>query len=109
MRPVRVTLVALGASAPIPLDHYRSPFSVSVNVLVSGTLTYSVEHTYDDVFSPGFNIASAQWLSPTALASKGVSAEGSYTAPVVAIRLNVTAFTSGSASMTVIQAGNPGR
>jgi hypothetical protein len=77
--------------------------------MLLGNLTYSVEHTYDNVFSPGFDVASAQWLSPTALASKGASAEGSYTAPVVAVRLNVTAYVSGSATMTVIQAGNPGR
>jgi len=82
---------------------------VSINVVVFGSLTYSVEHTYDDVFSPGFDVASAQWIAPTALALKTQSAEGSYTAPVVAVRLNITAYTSGSAAMTVIQAGNPGR
>lgn len=109
MRPVRVQLRSVDVTAPIPLDHYRSPFSVSINVMLLGNLTYSVEHTYDNVFSPGFDVASAQWLSPTALASKGASAEGSYTAPVVAVRLNVTAYVSGSATMTVIQAGNPGR
>jgi hypothetical protein len=110
MRPIRVTVGALGASAPIPLDTYRGPFNVGVGVAVAAgsTLTYTVEHTFDDIYAPTFNAATAVWYSNTGLSAKTASDNGNYAFPVMAVRLNVTAYTSGSATMTVLQAGSPG-
>lgn len=110
MRPVRVTVGALGASSPIPLDHYRDPFSVGIGCVISAgaTLTYTVEHTFDDVFSSTFNPATATWFPNASLATKSTSSDGNYSTPVTAVRINVTAYTSGSVTMTVIQAGMPG-
>lgn len=111
MRPVTVTVSSQAASQPIPLDHYQGPFNVGVGVALSAgaTLTYSVEHTFDDVWAAGFNPATAVWFSNSGLAAKTTSLDGNYAFPVTAVRLNVTAYTSGNATMTVIQAGMPGR
>lgn len=111
MRPIRITVASQAASAPIPLDHYQGPFNVGIAVVVSAgaTLTYSVEHTFDDVFAPGFSAASATWFPNSGLASKATTLDGNYAFPIMAVRLNVTAYTSGNATMTVIQAGMPGR
>lgn len=111
MRPVRVTVYSQTASQPIPLDVNQSPFSVGVGVALSAgaTLTYSVEHTFDDVWAAGFNPSTAVWFSNSGLAAKTTSLDGNYAFPVTAVRLNVTAYTSGNATMTVIQAGMPGR
>jgi len=110
MRPIRVTVSSQTASAPIPMDSYRGPFNVGVGVVISagGSLTYTVQHTFDDVFAKDFTPATATWFSNVSLSSKTTSSDGNYSFPVTAIRLNVVAWASGSATMTLIQAGMPG-
>jgi uncharacterized PurR-regulated membrane protein YhhQ (DUF165 family) len=108
MRPVRVTLTAAGVSAPIILDTYRNPFSVGVGVTKSGDILYSVELTYDDVFSGTFNPATASWFILSGFpVGTAASANGTISSPVTAVRINVASIT-GSVVMTVIQAGMPG-
>lgn len=107
MRPIRVTVGAVAASAPIPLDNYSGPFNVGIGVALSAgaSLTFTVEHTFDDVFAAGFNPATATWFSNTGMSAKTASTDGNYAFPVMAVRLNVTARVGGTATMTVIQAG----
>ena len=100
MRPQVITKSSSGTTAWIPVDYKQSPFNVGFGVVVSGTLTYDIEHTFDDVFD--------STVTPTAfkhatVVSQTTNKDGSYTAPVRAIRLNVTAFTSGSATLTLLQ------
>lgn len=111
MRPIRVTVGSQAASSVIPLDTYKDPFNVSIGVALSAgaTLTYSVQHTFDDVNDPAFDPTTATWFSNSGLSAKTTSLDGNYAFPVTAIRLNVSAYTSGTAQMTVIQAGMPGR
>ena len=52
-----------------------------------------------------FDPATAKWYTHATLVNKTASGEGNYAFPVSAIRLNVTAYTSGSATMNVLQAG----
>jgi hypothetical protein len=117
MRPIRLSVSgAAGKTAPVILDTYRAPFSVGVNVALTGsgppTCTYTVEYTYDDVFSSTYDpdAASAQWITASAFSpSKNASAEGTLTSPVTAVRLNASALSAGGTlAMTVIQAGMPG-
>lgn len=111
MRPVRVKVAAQETSKPIPLDVNNNPFNVGVGVTVEGgsTLTYSVQHTFDDVWAPEFDPSTASWFTNSGLGAKATSLDGNYAFPVTAVRLNVTAFTSGSATLTLVQAGMPGR
>jgi hypothetical protein len=92
------------SSNPIPLDLSQSSFSVTLAVDVSagGTLTYFVEQTFDDVFSPTFNPTTATWVTAFTASADQV---GSLTAPATAVRLRVSAYTSGTATLTVIQSG----
>lgn len=107
MRPIRVSVGSATTSQVIPLDQYISPFNVSIGVALSAgaNLTYKVQHTFDDVFSPTFNPATATWYDHATLAAKIASSDGNYAFPVSAIRLNVTPYTSGTATMNVLQAG----
>ena len=107
MRPIRVTVGAQTASAPIPLNNYSDPFNVGIGVALSAgaSLTFTVEHTFDDVFAAGFNPATATWFSNTGITAKTASTDGNYAFPVTAVRLNVTTYASGTATMTVIQSG----
>lgn len=109
MRPIRVTVSSATVSNVIPLDQYISPFNLGLGVSLSAgaSLTYTVQHTFDDVFSPTFDPATANWFSHATMVNKTTSFDGNYAYPVTAIRLNVTVYTSGSATMTVVQAGIP--
>jgi len=111
MRPIRVTVGSQTVSSPIPMDTYQDPFNVSIGVALSAgaSLTYTVQHTFDDVFAANFDPSTAVWYSNASLATKTTSSDGNYISPVTAVRLNVTVYSSGSATMTVIQAGMPGR
>jgi hypothetical protein len=106
-RPTRQTATAAGALPPVILNNLAvSPFNVGVGVVLSAgaSLTYTVEHTFDDVFAPTFNPATATWFPNSGLTAQTTSKDGNYTAPVAAVRLNVTAFTSGTATLVLIQA-----
>ena len=83
----------------IPLDDNQAAFSATVAVAVSGTLTYSVEFTLDNVQDP----AVTPVAFPIGLVGETTSNSTYLRSPVKAIRLNVTAFTSGSATIGVRQ------
>ena len=103
-RPIKVGVNAVASSNAIPLDLSLTPFSVALaaDVSAGGTLTYFVEQTFDDVFSPTFNPANATWFTVfTASADQA----GSLTAPATAVRLRVSAYTSGTVTLTIIQSG----
>jgi len=103
----RVTVGSQTTSVPIPLSTYADPFNVGLGVKLSAgaSLTYTVEHTFDDVQSPSFSPATAVWYSNSTIVSKTTNQDGNYAFPVTAIRLNVTVWTSGTATLTAIQAG----
>lgn len=106
-RPVRQTAVAAGALPPVILNQMgTSPFNIGMGVALSpgAVMTYTVEHTMDDVFAPTFDPATATWYPNAGMTAQTVSKDGNYAYPVMAVRLNVTAFTSGSAVFTTIQA-----
>jgi hypothetical protein len=107
MRPVSTTVTGEGVSAPIPLDNYISPFNVGFGVVISGLPTYSVQHTFDDVFSSSFNPATATWFTHPTIVNQTTNADGNYAFPVVAVRLSVSAVGEGGGSATfkLIQAG----
>lgn len=79
----------------IPLDDNQAAFSATVAVAVSGTLTYTVEFTLDNVQDP----AVTPVAFPIGLVGETTSNTTFIKSPVKAIRLNVTAFTSGSATI----------
>lgn len=107
MRPIRKTISAVASSDAAPLDHYISPFNATAAVLVSGSLTYTVEYTHDDVFAPDFDSATANWTPIAGLSGQTASADENIAFPVAAVRLRVSAYTSGSATLTLTQAGGP--
>lgn len=103
MRPTSVTVTSTTPSAWIPLDIYQTPFNVGFGVVKgnTGTVTYKVEHTFDDVFDPT--------VTPTAFdhatfTGKTASADGNYAFPVRAIRLNAGTVTGDvTCTLTILQ------
>ena len=106
--PSRVTVSSATASQVIPMNTYAVPFNVGIGCDVSagGSLTYTVQHTFDDVQSPSFNPSTATWFSNSTLVAQTTDKDGNYAYPVTGIRLLVTVWTSGSVTMTVIQTGH---
>jgi hypothetical protein len=96
-------LGSVTAGTPIPMNyHDYLPISIQL-VVVSGTNTSSVEFTLDPILDPTYT-GTATWTafgSPFSGATTSVS--GVVTNPVVAIRHNMTAWTSGSAYIKVLQ------
>ena len=101
MRPKKVTVTGVAASNWLPVDYKQDPMNLGVGcVVVSGTATYSVEYTFDDVFDTT--------VTPVAFALSTITAattskDGVINTPVRAIRLNVTGGASPVVSMTMIQ------
>lgn len=104
MRPIVLAVTGVSTSSVAPMNIHTSPFNVGFGVVVSGTITYTVQHTFDDVWSPTFNPATANWFDHPTVAAQTAKADGNYAFPVNAIRLKTTAG-SGTATMTLIQAG----
>ena len=101
MRPTSITVSSAASSAWIPLDYKQNPFNVGFGVVIpSGTLTYKIEHTFDDVYDPSVTPVS---FDHSSVSGKSTNADGNYAFPVRAIRLTVTSYTSGSVTLTVLQ------
>lgn len=97
MRPQVVGITGTGSTAGIVTDHYISPYNIGFCVVVSGTVNYTVQHTFD-----GTN-----WFNHPDVAAQTANADGNYAFPVLQVRLTVNSG-SGTATLTMIQAGQVG-
>ena len=105
MRPVKVSAVGpSGASEPITVDWNLNPFQVGFGCVVSGTIGFSVQHTFDDVQDPTTSTLWT-WFNHPAVSVTAASVDGNYAFPVRAIRVKANSGT-GSVDVTLIQAGN---
>lgn len=111
-----VTASASGATSPVAIDLARSRCGVSLIVTISGTLTVDVQVTGDDVgvgtplgnqfnyvISSNYNASTGHWNKHDTLQGLTASANGNLALPVTAVRLNVTAYTSGTATLAVVE------
>ena len=104
MRGITVTVTNTGTSNVVPLDQYISPFNIGLGcVVVSGSPTFTVQHTFDNVLDPEFSASTATWFNHSDIASQTSNIDGNYAFPVSGIRLNVTG--TGVVQMKAIQAG----
>ena len=99
MRPQVISITGTGTTAWIPLDYKQNPFNIGLGIVVNGTITYDIEHTFDNVF--------AQDTTPTAFKHSSLTAQttnkdGNYAFPIRAIRINNTAGT-GTTTLTILQ------
>ena len=107
MRPF--TTAALGSATigvPVQIDYPQQTFNVGLSLnVVSGTNTSSVQFSLDDPnaeYATDYN-TNATWHDVVGLAAKTADTAVALTVPCRAVRLNMTAFTSGTASLTVVQ------
>ena len=86
-------------------NNATTPQNTGIQVVVSGTINYTVEYTYTDPNT----LASGSWPQVFSLAtmlSQTATLDGTITTPVWGVRLTQNSFTNpGSATMTVLQSG----
>jgi len=99
MRPQVMKKSGTGTSAWIPLDYKQNPFNVGLGCVVNGTITYTIEHTFDDVFDSTITPVA---FAHSVLAAQTANKDGNYAFPVRAVRINNTAGT-GDTTLTILQ------
>lgn len=107
-----MTLSATGSTPCIPIISVVNQGSASapylqpmvlVNLSAGASLTYSVQVTGDDVLATGWSAVTANWVGFTNMTTLSASSVGTLGAAATCIRLNVSAYTSGSAILEVVQ------
>jgi len=104
MKPVNLSVTGVGNSAVFAVDNYVAPANMGMAVIVTGTITYKVQYTFDNIFATGYSPSAGNWFDHPTLVGT-TSAESNIAYPVTGIRLTTTAGT-GTATLTIIQAGN---
>lgn len=128
MRQIVVSTTTTGTSNPVVLDPYIAPFQASIGVQMSSGSEVLIEHTYSNVLDS--SVTPSWYPTASSTADEGfllqedgfaiLQETGSFILtgdenfshyidfPVAAVRLN-TVVNGGTITMTVLQAGMPGR
>jgi len=99
MKVQTVSKTGVVSSSALVMNTNISPFNVGFGVVVTGTVDYTVQHTFDDP-AVGFTT----WFSHPTIAAQIANADGNYAFPVTGIKVLVNSG-SGTATMKLIQAG----
>ena len=99
MRVQTVSKTGTGSSPAIVMNTNVSPFNVGFGVIVTGTVDYTVQHTFDDPYS-GFST----WFSHPTVAGETTNQDGNYAFPVTGIKVLVNSG-DGTATLKLVQAG----
>jgi len=96
--------VAVGPT--FPLDYKANAFSVSLALTLTGTISLTVQHTFDDIFDTS---VTPVWFPHASLVTKVANSDGNYAFPVRATRLLVNSLTTGATvTFSVIQSSDGG-
>lgn len=94
-----VSKTGTGSSDAIVVNTNTNPCNIGFGVLVTGTVDYTVQHTFDDP-ATGFST----WFAHPTIAAKTANADGNYAFPVTGIKVLVNSG-SGTATLKLVQAG----
>ena len=99
MKVQTVSKTGVGSSSALVMNTNISPFNVGFGVVVTGTVDYTVQHTFDDP-SLGFTT----WYPHPTIAGQTDNQDGNYAFPVTGIKVLVNSG-DGTATLNLIQAG----
>lgn len=99
MKVQTISQTGAGSSNPIVMDTNKNPFNVGFGVVKTGTVNYTVQHTFDDPFG-----TISTWFNHPTVAAQIANADGNYAFPVTAIRITMNSG-DGTATLKLIQAG----
>lgn len=88
-------------SPTFPLNWRQRNWQVSLAVALTGTINYTVEHTFDQLHPQVTGVSDAApstltWWAHDYMYSLGASADGNYSFPVSATRLKINGLTAGA-------------
>lgn len=90
---------------PMFLLNWRQvDFQVSLGVVITGTINYTVQHCMDHIRE--VTTANLAWWPHATLVSKAANTDGNYASPVTATRLLVNSVTAGATIIFEIVQGN---
>ena len=105
MRPTTISVTNVGSTTVIIApDVNKSPFAIGLGVNVTGTVNYTVQHTFDDVWSTAFSIAGATWYNHPTLSGQTANMDSNYAFPVCGIRV-INNSGTGTTALTAVQGG----
>jgi hypothetical protein len=94
-----VSKTGAGSTSPIVINTNTNPCNIGFGVIVSGTVDYTIQHTFDDP-ATGFTT----WFPHPTVATESTNQDGNYAFPVTGIRLTVNSG-GGTATLKLVQAG----
>lgn len=105
-RNIRQANTITGAGLAIGLDFLVHPFNATVGVDLSQAtgVTYAVQYTLSDLNDPAVIAVGALWRAdPTLGTNQTTSGVTYYTSPVFAVRINISAISTGTVYVEVLQ------
>lgn len=88
---VEVGWAAVGYSQMWPCDWRANPFQIGFGCAIkTGSPTYSVQHTFADLYGDGVNPGEFEWFINSGVNDASASTDGNYCKPISALRLVVT-------------------
>ena len=99
MKVQTVSKTGVGSSSSLVMNTNITPFNVGFGVIVTGTVNYTVQHTFDDP-AVGFST----WFSHPTIANETTNQDGNYAFPVTGIKVLVNSG-DGTATLKLVQAG----
>ena len=102
---IQVGTSGIASSNWVIQNNATTPQNTGIQVVVSGTINYTVEYTYTDPNTLAIG-SYPQIFALATMTSQTATLDGTITTPVWGVRLTQNSFTNpGSATMTVIQSG----
>lgn len=99
-----ISKTGVGSSTIYSADFFQTPFNIGLQAVLTGTATYTVEYTLDDISDPAFNAATAAWTGVTGMSALTASGSVAFAIPCRGIRLTIASGTGGVV-VTICQAG----
>ena len=97
----------VGATPWRPVDWFTEIANFGLSVIVTGTVNYTMNYTYEDPNNPIVAGGSPTAWPLTALSAKAANAEGNILFPIAAVQLVINSGT-GSATLVMVQSGGDG-
>lgn len=104
MRRITETVTGVGTSPTLPMDFRAQNFNIGFGCEVTGSATYTVQHTFDDIYNPAVTVV---WFNNSTVTNATANQDGNYAFPISAMRLNVTAGT-GSVTINILSTSGQG-
>jgi len=104
MRRITETVTGVGTSPILPMDYRSQVFNVGFGCEVTGSATYTVQHTFDDIYNTAITPV---WFNHAFVAGATTNMDGNYAFPIAAMRLNITAGT-GSVTINILSTSGQG-